>query len=271
MSRPSINERHVGRTHRSIFLRAQDWTVQASGGTIANGYITLAAGEDVGCCFVPPYDLDPSFPLKFRFIYSPNVAARQSRSTVVVTFSGAGTIATGAVLTFGGVSYTLDLGQEAGGAAPYNLAVTAVNLGAGHDLTPGDVMALAVPNAAIESCVAGALTQAGVDEAVGELILYANLTNNDGTDVGYTFDRSTSTPLTTPIGSFTPLSTTNLQQSPVGSLTLPSTTRRDWSAGLYLVGSGAGTIYVMGVEIAYVPLIAGVTGAASEIADAWSV
>jgi len=61
-----MNERHIARTYRSLFIRANEWSVGAAGGSISSGVITLAVGEYVGCLFVPPYDLDPSFPIKFR-------------------------------------------------------------------------------------------------------------------------------------------------------------------------------------------------------------
>lgn len=69
MSRPSINERHVGRTYRSVWLGVNQWSVQAAGGSIANGYAQLDANQDIGMLWVPPYDLDPSFAVKFRVFF----------------------------------------------------------------------------------------------------------------------------------------------------------------------------------------------------------
>lgn len=184
MSRPQISERHVGRTHRSVFLPANLWTVSAGGGLVSGGFITLALGEYVGVPFVPPYDLDPSFPVKFRVHFNPAAAQTQS------------------------------------------------------------------------------------------FLLKTTLSNNDGTGEAYVSDPSAPTALTTPIPDVTTTAPMNAMGcvSGIGSLTLASTTRRDWSAGLWLYGAtAANPPSITGVEIAYVPLTAGITGAAAEIADAWSV
>ena len=74
---PSLNERHVARTYRSVFLPSNVWAIGASGGTIVAGYINLALGETAGAPFVPPYDLDPSFAVKFRVHFMPTAATTQ--------------------------------------------------------------------------------------------------------------------------------------------------------------------------------------------------
>lgn len=183
MSRPQINERHVGRTYRSVFLRAQDWTIQASGGTIGSGYLQLQTGEFAAMHFVPPYDVDPSFPLKFRAHILPQAAATRQ---VVLT---------------------------------------------------------------VAECT------------------------NDGTSLGYEFDMTHDVALTTPIPAFTTTAPQNGKTfaTAAGSLTLSSTTRRDWALGLGLRVDAGATLLIYGIEVAYVPLIAGVTSAAASIADAWSV
>lgn len=180
MPRPSVTERHVARTYRSLFLRAQDWTIQASGGTIGSGYLQLTVGESAALHFVPPYDLDPSFALKFRaHIHSQAAATRTVTLTVAIS-------------------------------------------------------------------------------------------NNDNTDLGYEFDMTHDVAITTPIPAKVITAPTGKTiTTAAGSLTLPSTTKRNWSMGMKLVTDGALLIY--GLEVAYVPLIAGVTGYPSDVGTAWSV
>lgn len=271
MTRPAINERHIARTYRSISLPANVWTVQASGGTIASGYISLAAGEDVGMTWLPPHDLDPSKDIKFRFIYmlsSPTL--RTFAATVGISFNAAGTLAAGTQMTANGKTYTLDAQVVAAGAGVAAGAITAVEAGLASDLAPLDPLTLVTPNAAVDAIAVNVVTQAGVDEAEGEITVVCNIAPNDGTVVSYEFDRSRSDPLTTPIGPFTPVSTPAVaQSSPTGSLTLADTTSRNWSAGLYLVGAGTAAISILALEIAYVPLIGGVLGNFGTIADPW--
>lgn len=271
MTRPQLNERHLARTYRSVSYPATAWTVQAAGGSVANGYITLGPGESVGMAWVPPYDLDPSKDIKFRYLYllsSPTL--RTFAATVGITFNAAGTLAAGTQLTHGGKTYTLDAEVTAVGAGVEAGAVTAAEAGLASDLAPLDALTLVTPNAAVDAIAVNVVTQAGVDEAEVEVKIWCNISPNDGSAVGYEFDPSTFTEITTPIGPFTPSVSvaSRTQSSPTGSLTLADTTNRNWSAGLYLVGVGA-SVSLLALEVAYVPLTGGILNAAASISDPW--
>lgn len=96
---------------------------------------------------------------------------------------------------------------------------------------------------------------------------------NDGTDLGYDFDPSSTTALTTAIpGKVVSAGMAgNTVVTAAGKLTRASTTIRNWATGLYLTCDSPTTqVYILGLEIAYVPLTAGVTGASAVIAAPWA-
>ena len=261
----SIRNQHIQRSYRVHNLRGQDWIVGASGGTVSNGKATLSSlGEQVLTPFYAPWDLDPSFPLQFRYIYTADGATgRKARFNLSVTCAGETTLVDGETLTIDGVQFTVDAGfggslNPAGTTSP--IAVTAVDYGVFSYTVPVFVWT-GHPN--ITNTVIALETQAGADESPIEISIqyqYGTMSGAlpaQGVDAEpFNTDWSWADDLTEPIGEHTPASPTIIaQKSPIGTLTLPSETRRDFYLNLRATNMTNIAVSILALQVAYVPLI----------------
>lgn len=268
---PPINERHIARTYRSIHLAPALWYVSGDGGNYIDGHLTHEAGEGHVCYLPLPYDLDPSFPLKFRALCKvPAFQAQPSIYQCEVVTNGAVSWDSGRQFTSGGKTYLSDP-FSCDAADTYTVYFTAAVSGTAQSLA---VSAALTPVVAIPELVSATVTsefQAGVNEPNISLQLKV-LAGTPGVDDCW----SSLTPgeefvdLTTPWVPVAPLSaTTKMCKTSIGSLTLASSTARGTSLSLWLKNTGTQMIHTYAVEVAYVPYIAGVR-VSSTIAAPWS-